>query len=138
MTPAMQVPLTRDGIETFLDQHFFASFLSTEKVAVVHQPTDRQILLLFVRAYEILRRPLGFTPGRPVALLACLLAAEEHYGLEVSDAYRCIYEAAQSKWSEFLHFSGGSRFDQEFLISVEPGFLSRLEEEATPDRRPTD
>lgn len=135
MTPGIQeVPLTRDGITTFLDQHFFASLLSAERAAMDHHPTAHQTLLWLVRAYEVLRRPLGFSPGRPVALLACLLAAEENKCLEVSDAYKSIYAAAQSKWSPFLHFSGGSRFDQEFLIRIDPGLSSRLEEEATPHR----
>lgn len=139
MAPGLlAVLLTRDGIATLLDQDFFAYFLAAESEAVTHQPTPDQTLLWLARAYEVLRRPLGFTPGRPVALLACLLATEEHSHLEVSDAYECIYAAAASKWSKYLHFSGGSRFDQEFLIRIEPGFLSRLEEGATPNRGTTE
>lgn len=121
--------LTTDNIGAFLDRRYFSGMLPTRLRAGADPGAADRILLWLARAYSAIQRPLGFTPGRPVSLLACCLAARAGTAVEIQDAYQCIYEAAGSRWAEFLHFSGGSRFDREFLIRIEPAISGLLESE---------
>ena len=127
-----QSPPTADGLATFLERKYFTSAFPDSTRMEFSREASNRILLWFVRAYLTIRRPLGFTPGRPVSLLACCLAARDGVAIEVGDTYDCVYEAANSQWAEFLHFSGGSRFDREFLIRIEPSLQSLLESTFAP------
>jgi len=53
-----------------------------------------------------------------LALVASLLAWAEGVTLEIGEQFDSVYANAQSQWGQYLHFSGGSRFDKEFLIRV--------------------
>ena len=114
-------------IPQYLDEGFFSSLASVMKQSC--QPVDRleERLLWFVRAYQSIGREFGFSPGRTLSLLACLLAWEEGKVLEVSNIYLAVREAAGTTWSRYLHFSGGSRFDSEFLIRIDAEALEELE-----------
>ncbi len=127
-----QVSLTADGVQAFLDGGFFSAVLIGPARHHSAESTSRiERLLWLSQAYAALQRPLGFTPGRPISLLACCLALRAGVALEIEDAYECIYGAAEDRWSEYLHFSGGSRFDREFLIRIDPGLAEELEREIT-------
>jgi len=121
-------PLTTAGALTFLDQGYFSGLAADPPQSTMRATSPDQALLWMVRAYLSIRRPLGFTPGRPISVLACCLALREGIAMEIRDAYDCIYEAA-ARWSEYLHFSGGSRFDREFLIRIDPVLEELLESE---------
>jgi hypothetical protein len=90
--------------------------------------TLEEKLLWFARAFCSVGRDFGFTPGRTLALLSCLLAWEAGVRLEISDLFDAVYEAARSPWTRYLHFSGGSRFDREFLIRMDDAALPALEQ----------
>jgi hypothetical protein len=111
-----------------LDQRFFRTFSSI--FGTSHRPArlPEERLLWFASAYGMIGRDFGFTPGRAVALLACLTAWESGIVLEISEVFDAVYGAARSEWESYLHFSGGSRFDREFLIRVDQDLLPRLEE----------
>jgi hypothetical protein len=121
--------LTIDGARAFLDQRYFTGVAAESSRARLGSHNADQALLWLVQAFLAIQRPLGFTPGRPVSLLACCLALRAGAVMEIREAYDCIYEAAESRWSEHLHFSGGSRFDREFLIRIDPVLEEHLESE---------
>ena len=85
-------------------------------------------MLWFGRAFEDIGREFGFTPGRTLALKACLLAWENKRTMEVGDVFDAVYRFARqgSPLDQYLHFSGGSRFDREFLIRIDPGLVEHL------------
>jgi hypothetical protein len=82
-----------------------------------------------------LGREFGFTPGRTLALHACLMALEQGEVLEVEQVFNAVYDAARTPWERFLHYSGGSRFDREFLIRVDAEMVSALERALGPEPR---
>lgn len=119
------------GVRRFLDRTFFSAtaYIFGLKEARV---CDRlEALLYFAKGFELVGREIGFTPGRTVALAACLLALEQDRILEIDTIFDIVYEAARSGWGEHLTFSGGSRFDREFLIRVRPELSALLR--AGPD-----
>ncbi len=72
---------------------------------------------------------LPFTPGRTLALQACLLAYAAGELLEIAQVFDSVYDAAKSKWSDHLRYSGGSRMDREFMFKVAPQLSPVLEED---------
>lgn len=114
--------------ELFMDTGFFGALARTteQPYSAVTNPDD--VLWHFARAINRVKRDFGFTPGRTGALLACLLAWEEHKVIEISQVYDAVYNAAKSDLNRYLHFSGGSRFDREFLIRLDDELLVHLEE----------
>jgi hypothetical protein len=86
-------------------------------------------MLWFARAFKDIGREFGFTPGRTLALKACLMAWEHGCTMEVGDVFDAVYRAAREPIHEFLHFSGGSRFDREFLIRVDDEAITHLEQQ---------
>jgi hypothetical protein len=117
-----------NAIPTYLEEQFFASMGRVFEVPLTTTQTLEERLLWFVRAFAHVGRDFGFTPGRTVALVACLLAWEAGTALEIRQVFDAVYEAARSRWSGHLHFSGGSRFDREFLIRVDEAALRALEQ----------
>ena len=68
-------------------------------------------------------------------MLACLLAWEAGVRLEIRETFDAVYQAATSRWGAYLHFSGGSRFDREFLIRIDEAALPALERETRVPQR---
>jgi hypothetical protein len=119
-------------LERYLDRAYFGSMaraLGRKVTPVVH---DSERLLWFARAFQEIGREFGFTPGRTLALKACLLAWENGRSMEVGDAFDAVYRAARTPLDRHLHFSGGSRFDREFLIRIDDDLVAELEREVTP------
>jgi len=114
-------------IPEYLGAEFF------ESMSRVFDRTLRKVLsrdeklLWFTRAFHRIGRDFGFTPGRTCALLACCLAWESNFLLEIDEVFDAVYQAGRTEWSRYLHFSGGSRFDREFLIRIDPEALNELE-----------
>jgi hypothetical protein len=86
----------------------------------VRTPERLTALTFFAKAFALVGREIGFTPGRTVALAASLLALENDYVIEVDSMLEAVGDAAQGDFGEHLLFSGGSRLDREFLIRVKP------------------
>jgi hypothetical protein len=49
--------------------------------------------------------------------------------MDVGEVFDAVYKAAEqgSRFERYLHFSGGSRFDREFLIRIDDGLLGALQ-----------
>lgn len=138
--PWMATPRTRKLVDAWaqlgpdssataahLDTEFFRCMASVYDVQASVVRDERVVLRWFAEAYRHVGRELGFTPGRSVAMLACLLAFEAGRILEVQQVFDVVYDAAHTAWGEHLRFSGGSRFDREFMISVAPAFREALD-----------
>ena len=116
------VSLAPGKIAATLEQEFFAYCADAYGYKVSGTViADSEILLWFARAFKLVGREYGFTPGRTITTTACLLAIERGRLLELGAVADCVYRAAKSEFSKYLKFSGGSRFDREFLIRVQPG-----------------
>lgn len=110
------------GMSDFLDRGFFTAGVEAYGIhAQGSVMSDAEKFLWFARAFNLIGREYGFTPGRTVAVTACLLALNAGRLLEVSTVAECVYRAPNSTFAPFLRFSGGSRLDREFLIRVQPG-----------------
>lgn len=116
----------QDIIE-YLDNRFFGSMARVYGRQFRTVTSVEEKMLWFTKAFLRIGRDFGFTPGRSCALLACLIAWESGAVMEISGVFDAVYEAGRSQWSKYLHFSGGSRFDREFLIRVDPEALGELE-----------
>jgi hypothetical protein len=114
-------------IAEYLDRSFFSSMARVYFREFRRVTSPEEMLLWFARAFLRIGRDFGFTPGRSCALLACLSAWESGALMEIADVFDAVYEAGRGKWSKFLHFSGGSRFDKEFLIRVDQEAVGELE-----------
>jgi hypothetical protein len=125
-----------EPIGKYLDKKFFGSMAYVYGVKKTPISDNRLVLRWFAIAFERVGRDHGFTPGRSVALLACLLAFEANRILEVEQIFDTVYASAKSEWGSFLRFSGGSRFDREFMILVDKKFIAALEESlaTTPEQ----
>ena len=111
-----------DGGQVAYRQSFFSIAAKAHNYHVSGKAeSDAEMLYWFSRAFKMVGREYGFTPGKTIAFTACLLAIERGRLLEVSSVSDCVYRAAKNEFSQFLKFSGGSRFDREFLIRVQPG-----------------
>jgi hypothetical protein len=117
-------------LERYLDRAFFGSMAAVSSVTTRRVESHPERMLWVARAFERIGREFGFTPGRTLALKACLMAWENGQTLEVGDAFDAVYEAARkgSPVLQYLHFSGGSRFDREFLIRIDPELTPLLED----------
>ena len=116
------------AIQDYLETRFFAGMNRVfDSKARQRTTTDEEKLLWFARAFSHAGREFGYTPGSTLASLACYLAFEKGILFEMREIMTAVPTAARSQWGQFLHFSGGSRFDQEFLIRVD----SCLEHELT-------
>lgn len=105
--------------ERWMDTEFFraAGLLYDKRL---REPSEVEVLRYFVRAFPAVKRGIGFTPGRTVALLAGIQAWHDGVRLEIDRTFNDVYAAARGPYSKLLQFSGGSRLDREFLISVRP------------------
>lgn len=127
---------TRADVDEYLDGRFFGSLARVFDVTYGAVTDREEVLLWFARAVGWVGRNIGFTPGHAGALLACLLAWESGAVLEVKDVYAAVYEAASTDWARYLHFSGGSRLDREFLIRIDAELVTELEKRAGSTKQP--
>ena len=78
-------------------------------------------------------------PGRTVALAACLLALEDGRVCEIEKMFSFVFDSAGTPLGQHFVFSGGSRFDGEFLIRVKPELMTALQtQSADASRRAED
>jgi len=122
-----QLDADANSVASYLDTGFFATMTEVYGGDSTPITDSRVILRWFARAFEIVGREIGFTPGRSAAVLACLLAFESGRVLEVSQVFDAVYAAASSELERFFRYSGGSRFDREFMINVDPAIISELD-----------
>jgi hypothetical protein len=115
--PLLEDPKT---IRRFLDTEFFRSSAEVLGVTSARPCTRWESLMYFAKAFELTGREIGFTPGRTVSFAACLLALEDGRLAEINCMFDAVREGARTNLGEHLIFSGGSRFDREFLIRVKP------------------
>jgi len=116
-----------ENIPEYLDRGFFSSMAQVYVRELRRIASMEEVLLWFARAFVRIGRDVGFTPGRTCALLACLIAWESGTLIEIDQVFDAVFEAGRSNWSKYLHFSGGSRFDREFLIRVDQEAAVELE-----------
>jgi hypothetical protein len=121
--------LTEDP-SRYLDREFFGSMNKIYDLDKRGISSEREALGYFAKAFSMAGREFGFTPARTLALTACLLAWREEVILELSAVLEAVQNAAKNEFGQFLHFSGGSRFDGEFLIRVDPKLQSVLDAES--------
>jgi hypothetical protein len=123
--PLLDDPKT---IRRFLDGGFFQTAAFIFDVGQARSCTQWDSLLYFAKAFELVSREIGFTPGRTVAIAACLLALEDARVVELDAMFEAVYAGAKTDLGDYLIFSGGSRFDREFLIRVKPEIVPPLRE----------
>jgi hypothetical protein len=111
-----------------LDDTFFGSVAVCYGIHTEPVLSDEEKLYWFSRGYKLVKRPAGFTPGRTAAFAGSLLAMQAGRLVEQSAMYETMFRSAHGPYSAFLGFSGGSRFDREFLIRVD----DKLEKELAP------
>jgi hypothetical protein len=131
LTGLTQSPLMLDE---FLDKSFNGVMCEALGLRLTPPASDAEAVLWFYRAYEVVQREIGFTPGRTVALLASLLAAEHGTLLEVRGLFDLLYSLPNSRLGEYVSFSGGSRFDNEFMIKIDGAILPLLGDGAIANR----
>jgi hypothetical protein len=124
-------PLREDpqGQQDLVDRNFFSWAAQIYELSARLCVDERRQLLYFARGYPFLQREIGFTPGRTVAVMGCLLALNDGWIVEVADMFRLMQRMAAGPWRPYLEYSGGSRLDQEFLIKVRPDLVRTLEGE---------
>jgi hypothetical protein len=117
LAPLLVEPLSLDE---FLESQFIQVMGGALGLTLSPPPTEADSIRWFYRAYEMVHREIGFTPGRTVALLATLLAAQHGSLLEVRPLFDLVYKLPNSEFGRYISFSGGSRFDNEFMIKIDP------------------
>lgn len=120
-------------IRKSLDTRFFGSLARIVGIPATSACSRREALTYFARAYSLVGREIGFTPGRTVALAACLLALEDDRVCEIEAMFTAVYDCAKTALGEHLVFSGGSRLDGEFLIRVKPELTTALRAQTAAD-----
>lgn len=115
-----------DSVGHFLETEFFVTFARIHGIGERRLIDREQRLLAFAQAFPGVCRTIGYTPGRTVALAACLANLAEGVIVEIDELVRAVRESALTPLGRWLQFSGGSRFDRELLIRVEPGLAACL------------
>lgn len=108
------------AIRHFLDGQFFRSAAHIFGVTGARSCTQWELLTYFAKAFDLVGREIGFTPGRTVSLTGCLLALEDGRLAEIDTMFDAVRAGVKTELGEHLIFSGGSRLDGEFLIRVKP------------------
>lgn len=112
-------------IQGFLDRKFFGTWAKIQGLET-SEPDHTGTVRGFVRAYDLVKRSIGFTPGRTVALAAAFLGLRENLVLEVDRTMSVVLEAARGPLNQYFQFSGGTRLDREYMIRVRPEILEAL------------
>jgi hypothetical protein len=123
----IKLAVGQNAIPRYLDEEFFASMSRSLQISGRRSRSPKERMLWFTRAFQRTGREFGFTPGRTCALLGCLLAYESGVLIEIKEMFDTILEAGKSEWAQYFHFSGGSRFDREFLVRIDQEALNALE-----------
>jgi hypothetical protein len=110
----------------YLEQRFFASMARIFDRDSVTPDDHHEILFAFADSFAQIGREFGFTPARTVALFACIRAWERNQIIELPAMLAIVTGSAKTNFGNYLHFSGGSRFDNEFLIRVDPKLRQEL------------
>ncbi len=119
------------ALDDFLELQFNGVLGEALGLKLSPPTSDTEIMRWFYRAYEISHREIGFTPGRTVALLATLLAAEGGTLLEVRPLFDYAYTLLEGRFGPYVSFSGGSRFDNEFMIKIDSGIEALFDGQST-------
>ncbi len=106
-------------VHGFLSTKFFATWASIQGLDAAPADRDRTIRC-FVEAYDLVKRSIGFTPGRTIALAASFLGLRSNLILEVDSTMEVVLEAARGPLNQYFQFSGGTRLDREYMIRVKP------------------
>jgi hypothetical protein len=114
-------------IDEFLETELIGSMIPLASAPLRRVTNERERLLWFARAYKVVHREIGFTPGRTVSQMASMLAAEGGMRLELSELFEAVYESPRGDFAPHFSFSGGSRFDSEFMIKIDDTLLPTLE-----------
>jgi hypothetical protein len=117
-----------------LDENFFRSAATTYGISTEQVKSDEELLYWFTRGYKLVKRAAGFTPGRTVAFAGALLALQSGRLIELSAMFEAAYRSARGPYSAYVGFSGGSRFDREFLIRVDDKLECELAKYSTSFR----
>jgi hypothetical protein len=112
-----------------LDTTFFSGVALSYGIRTEPVPSDWERLYWFSRGYKLVQRPAGFTPGRTAAFAGSLLALQNGRLVELSAMFEAVYRSAHGPYSAYLGFSGGSRFDREFLIRLDERLEGELEQQ---------
>ncbi len=103
----------------FLDREFFGAWARIQ--GIESRTADRsEVIRCFALAYERVKRSIGFTPARTVALATSLLALRRGMVAEVASTMEMVLDAAKGTLNEYFQFSGGTRLDHEYMIRVRP------------------
>jgi hypothetical protein len=103
----------------FLDRQFFGSWARIQ--GMESRLADRnEVIRFFSLAYDRVKRSIGFTPARTVALATSLLALRHGLVAEVANTMEMVLEAAKGPLNGYFQFSGGTRLDHEYMIRVRP------------------
>jgi hypothetical protein len=112
----------------WLDKHFFdaSSILYGKSLAPINDSELR--LYYFVKGCTFLGRRVGFIPGRIAGISACILAWIDGLRLELHDVFDEVYQAPKGRWKDHINFSGGSRLDREFFVSIDKTLEAELKQ----------
>jgi hypothetical protein len=113
-------------IKTWLDKNFFRACGQIYDHHLESLNDSNRRLLYFARGATLTRRRLGFIPGRIAAIAGCLIAWNDGFLLEIANAYEEVYRVPRTQWAKHIKFSGGSRLDSEFLITVDDELERKL------------
>ncbi len=112
-------------IQGFLDRKFFGIWSKIQGLET-SEPDPTATVRCFVHAYDLVKRSIGFTPGRTIALAASFLGLRENLALEVDRTMAVVLEAARGPLNQFFQFSGGTRLDREYMIRIRPEIMDAL------------
>jgi hypothetical protein len=120
--------------QQWLDQQFFGAcgLLYNHDLRPISNPDQR--LLYFAKGARLVGRRLGFIPGRIAALAGSLSAWVDGVRLELAEVFEEVYCVPRGPWSDYIKFSGGSRLDSEFLVTVESTLEAKLQQAINASR----
>jgi hypothetical protein len=113
--------------EEYLDGRFFESAGTIYGQPLVSTP-ELTGLRAFGRAFAVVGREFGFTPARAVALAACMDEWASGRRWELDQILAIVKDAAHTALGKYLHFSGGSRLNEDFLIRVDPAISTQVDD----------
>jgi hypothetical protein len=118
--------LFRDlDIDKFIRNNMFDFARSIYSLNSRNPENDTEAFKYFILGYDKVKRDIGNTPGWSASILGCLIAQDHGICIEINEMYRVAQEAGR-KYANRIRYSGGSRFDNEFLIKVDPILYKEL------------
>ena len=114
-------------VQQILDHHFFGVFAAIHGLSLEPVNDSESRLFALANAFRApVVRPVGHTPARSIALLACLDFLSRGRLVEISDLLETLRSESHGRWAALISFSGGSRLDGEFLIRLDKRLVSEL------------